>query len=399
VEWYVVEEIRELRRRGVQVVPCSARHVTAVDPSLRGFAGETVFLEPLRLGLLWRALKRLGRQHRVIGDLLKRILGQGQESLTKRLRALLHTLLGAYYAERLRGLGVEHIHVHHGYFAAWIALVAARLLGIPFSMTLHGSDLLLHATYLDTKLAECSFCVTISEFNRQYLLAHYPAVDAHKIHVRRLGVTGRTSPSRPELRPSERPLLLAVGRLHTVKNYTFLLQACFFLRESGTNLRCLVAGEGPERRKLEWLLEKLQLADVVTLLGHVPHEEIEQYYEIADLVVLTSHSEGIPLVLMEAMAHGKIVLAPAITGIPELVVDGETGFLYKPGALQDFVWRVEEICRSLNALDSVRRAARAHVQSEFNQQTNLQRFADLFLSQIDKTGGSRPDENLVLQQI
>jgi len=335
----------------------------------------------------------------VIGDLLKRILGQGQESLTKRLRALLHTLLGAYYAERLRGLEVEHIHVHHGYFAAWIALVAARLLGIPFSMTLHGSDLLLDATYLDTKLAECSFCVTISEFNRQYLLAHYPAVDAHKIHVRRLGVTGRTSPSRPELRPSERPLLLAVGRLHTVKNYTFLLQACFFLRESGTNFRCLVAGEGPERRKLEWLLEKLQLADVVTLLGHVPHEEIEQYYEIADLVVLTSHSEGIPLVLMEAMAHGKIVLAPAITGIPELVVDGKTGFLYKPGALQDFVWRVEEICRSLNALDSVRRAARAHVQSEFNQQTNLQRFADLFLSKIDKTGVSRPDENLVMQQI
>jgi glycosyltransferase involved in cell wall biosynthesis len=317
---------------------------------------------------------------------------------------LLHTLLGAYYAEQLRGLGVEHIHVHHGYFAAWIALVAARLLGIQFSMTLHGSDLLVHANYLDTKLAECTFCVTISEFNRKYMLAHYPTVEAHKIHVRRLGVPVSPSLSRPETPPPQRPVLLAVGRLHAVKNYTFLLQACFLLRESGTKVRCLIAGEGPERRKLEWLIEELQLTDVVTLLGHVPHDRIDRYYETADLVVLTSHSEGIPLVLMEAMAWGKIVLAPAINGIPELVADGKTGFLYKPGALEEFVWRVEEICRSLNALDPVRRAARVHVQSEFNQQKNLQRFADLFLDQIVldqivKTGGSRTDENPVLQQI
>jgi glycosyltransferase involved in cell wall biosynthesis len=199
------------------------------DPTLQEFARETVSLEPLRFRLLWRAARLLIREHRQIGDLLKRILIRGKESPAKRARALLHTLLGAYYAERLRGLGVEHIHVHHGYFAAWIAMVAARLLGIRFSMTLHGSDLLLHATYLDAKLAECNFCVTISEFNRRHLLAHYPAVEAHKIHMRRLGVPiGNLT---PELRPPppERPLLLAVGRLHTVKNYTFLLQACFFL--------------------------------------------------------------------------------------------------------------------------------------------------------------------------
>jgi glycosyltransferase involved in cell wall biosynthesis len=164
-------------------------------------------------------------------------------------------------------------------------------------------------------------------------------------------------------------------------------------------MRCFIAGEGPERRKLEWLIEELQLTDVVTLLGHVPHDEIERYYQVADLVVLTSHSEGIPLVLMEAMALGKIVLAPAMTGIPELVVDGKTGFLYKPGELEEFVWRVEEICGSLRALDSVRRAARAHVQTEFNQKKNLQLFADLFLEQIAGTDGSPADANLVLQQI
>ena len=121
-------------------------------------------------------------------------------------------------------------------------------------------------------------------------------------------------------------------------------------------------------------------------------------------MVLTSSSEGIPLVLMEAMAQGKIVLAPAITGIPELVIDGETGFLYKPGELEDFVSRVEEICKSLGSLDRVRQAARAHVQSQFNQGKNVQQFADLFLRQIalkeiETTDRSHADENLVLQQI
>ncbi len=129
-----------------------------------------------------------------------------------------------------------------------------------------------------------------------------------------------------------------------MKNYAFLLQACFFLRESGTNARCLIAGEGPDRRRLVALIDELKLTDVVTLLGHIPHDEIGHYYEMADLVVLTSHSEGVPLVLMEAMACGKIVLAPAITGIPELVIDGKTGFLYPAGKVEEFVWKVRQMC-------------------------------------------------------
>jgi colanic acid/amylovoran biosynthesis glycosyltransferase len=399
----VVEEIQELRRRGVRVIPCSARRANVVDPALREIRRETLYLEPLSFGLLWRAARRLVCQHRRLDDLVQRILCRGFESPAKRARALLHTLLGAYYAEQLRDLRVEHIHVHHGYFSSWIALVAARLLGIQFSMTLHGSDLLVHASYLDTKLAECGFCVTISEFNRRHLLAHYPAADPHKIHVQRLGVPVPTLP-RPRPAPAEQPVLLAVGRLHAVKNFGFLVQACFYLREAGINVRCLIAGEGPERQKLEWLIEELQLEDTVTLLGHIPHDEIGDYYRIADLVVLTSRSEGIPLVLMEAMARGKIVLAPAITGIPELVIEGATGFLYKPGELEDFVSRAEQICKSLSSLDRVRQAARAHVQFQFNQEKNVQHFADLFLRQIAlkeiaTTDRSHVDENLVLQQI
>ncbi len=277
-------------------------------------------------------------------------------------------------------------------------MVAARILRIPFSMTLHGSDLLLHASYMETKLRECAFCLTISEFNRQHILAHYPAVDPAKILVVRLGVEV------PELNPSPRgrphcPLLLSVGRLHPVKDHAFLLRACSVLRAHGMRLRCVIVGEGPERRKLELLVRELKIAELVELVGQVPREEINRYYELADLVVLTSRSEGIPLALMEAMARGLLVLAPAITGIPELIIDGKSGFLYQPGSMEDFVRQVEQICNSLDILQNVRQAARRHVQVHFEQSTNLAEFTNVFLSKVAPVGRGCTDENLILQQI
>jgi glycosyltransferase involved in cell wall biosynthesis len=100
------------------------------------------------------------------------------------------------------------------------------------------------------------------------------------------------------------------------------------------------------------------------------------------LVVLTSRSEGIPLVLMEAMVRGIPVLAPTITGIPELVLDGKTGFLYRPGSLEDFVARVELVHRSESALGPLGQAARQHVLQHFNREQNLAAFCDLILSHI-----------------
>src|SRR5579871_3721524 len=179
VEPYVIDEIRELRRRGLTIIPCSARrqNLKTITPDLQRLALETMYLQPLSVPItlraIWLGMRNLPR----IKTILCRILLQGKESPSRRLRALLHTFLGCCYAVRLQKLGVKHIHAHHGYFSSWIAMVAARLLGIDFSLTLHGSDLLLHAAYLDTKLEACSFCTTISEFNRRHILEHYPYVD------------------------------------------------------------------------------------------------------------------------------------------------------------------------------------------------------------------------------
>lgn len=402
VESYVMDEIAELRRRGVQVICCSGKRVepNALSLAERAYWKETHFFQPLSDDVLMRAAGRLAWDRRNLWQLLRPLLLDPGASPGLRIRALGHTLMGSALAEELAPLNVQHIHCHHGYFASWMALVAARLLGIGFSFTLHGSDLLHRADLLATKLSACRFCVTISDFNRHYILRNYPSTSTDKIIVQRLGVdrvlswpTGSSS-SAGEHRPF---CLLAVGRLHRVKNYAFLIQACAALREQGLDFLCWIAGEGPERPALERQISKLGLQGHVHLVGHVPRNELASYYRYADLVVMTSQSEGIPVVLMEAMSQEKLVLAPGITGIPELVEHQRTGFLYEPGSLSNFVIAVNWIYANQASLAGIRRAAAANVADSYNRQRNLRAFAEHFLARIPQSGGDHAHP--VLQQV
>ena len=416
VEPYVLEEIEELRRRGVRVIPASVRK-PAPDEALLVKCAPQIVLRPPQAIILLRALALCLRHCNRIWPLILRVMFHGSEGPIKRMKALAHTWLGACYAVLLEGSEIEHIHVHHGYLGAWIAMVAARLLGVEFSMTLHGSDLLLHATYLDVKLENCSFCLTVSEYNRNYILERYP-VEAEKVVAAHLGVEVLELSPPPLPRPKRNDdafTFLAVGRLHAVKDHAFLVRACAQLQANAVPFHCLIAGEGPEWRNLESLIRECGLVQRVTLLGHVAHEHLNLWYDRADVVVLTSRSEGIPLVLMEAMARRKIVLAPAITGIPELVIAGKTGFLYEAGSMDDFVARLLFI-RSLmlapedprlrpyilsasHQLDQVRHAARAQVHENFNRSRRLRSFGNLFLQRIGPRAERIPYEDFVLQQI
>ena len=363
----------------------------------------------------WLCIARVRR----IAPYICRIALRGKESLGQRVKAGAHTLLGAYYAAKLEGRGVGHIHAHHGYLGSWIAMTAARILGVPFSMTLYGSDLLLYGLYLDTKLEECAFCMNVSEYNRRYILERYPGIAPEKLPLVRMGadIPEHAAQAQPNPKSNGEPLvLLAVGRLHPVKDHAFLVRACAELHDRKVPFQCFIVGEGPEHLALGSLIHQCGLEEEVHLLGYVSEEQRDSLYDRADVVVLTSRSEGIPVVLMEAMARGKLVLAPAITGIPELVIAGKTGFLYEPGSMDEFVGcllflrsqmqdsddphelNVHAMARALH-LDWIRQGARMHVEKHFNRDKNLQLFADLFLQRIPSTIESTPDESPLLQQI
>jgi colanic acid/amylovoran biosynthesis glycosyltransferase len=391
VEPYVGDEIDKLRKRGVRVVAGTVRPPPA-QPQAEGRGRDVLQLQPLRMWTLIRALALAIRRWRELSSLLMRVLLRGDESFLRRCKALLHTLLGSYYAVQLQEHKVDHIHVHHGYFGSWIGMVAARLLGVGYSLTLHGSDLLVHRAYLDTKLEHCRFCMTISEYNRGYIFKNFPSVKAGKVRVSRMGVEipKEATGTRNVIRGENALRLLAVGRLHHVKDHAFLIRACAQLRDCGLGFQCAIAGDGPERDTLASLIGEKRLQDRVTLLGHVTSERMDTLYRGSDVVVLTSRSEGIPLVLMEAMARGKPVLAPSINGIPELVIQGKTGFLYRTGDAEDFVEKIfalqEMISKpdvaTISRLDWIAHAARLQILHNFNRDQNLSQFCDQFLGLI-----------------
>ena len=410
VEPYVGDEIEELRRRGVCVVTGSVRRAES------SAAEAEIVLQTASVATWMRALWLCVRRWRRILPLFGRIVLRGREDPATRLKAVVHTLLGACYAVLLRDRAVDHVHVHHGYFGSWIAMVAARLQGIGYSLTLHGSDLLLHGKYLDTKLEHCRFCVTVSDYNRGYIVRTYPHVNPEKVMVARLGAGIPDHIRTVAPKTSAWPFtIVAVGRLHAVKDHAFLVRACAQLRAQDVPFECLIAGDGPEHQRLTKQIRECGLDRHVTLLGHVPRAQMDSLYDRADVVVLTSRSEGIPLVLMEAMARARIVVAPDVTGIPELVISGKTGFLYEPGNLHDFVERLlliralaqasghpdlhRQVPSAGRQLDWIRHAARVQVQQNFNRSANLRLFGEMFLQRIAPQIVSIPHEDFILQQI
>jgi colanic acid/amylovoran biosynthesis glycosyltransferase len=399
-EPYVWEEIQQLRQHQQEIICCSFRRPAKIPQKLAPFSREALYVLPVGFGSALRAtVFLLGNVHLVL-DLLWRAIN-GPQPIQRRFRTLAHSWLGACLAARLNNQNISHIHVHHGYFASWAGMVAARFLNASFSMTLHGSDLLVRADYLDTKLRECKFCVTVSEFNRNCIRAKYPEIDHDKILVHRLGVDPDFWHSWPKNSSDPAFSILSVGRLHPVKNHEFLISACAELKRANLDFRCIIAGEGPEHQRLQGLIESLGLVGKVELRGDVPREELPHLYREADVIAFTSHSEGIPVAAMEAMAMERIVLAPKITGIPELIDHHQTGFLYEPNSMEDFLVKLTEIRINRSFLKQVREAARKHVDLNFNQGRNLEKFAADFLFHVDarKAGTERNDADLVLQQI
>ncbi len=402
LEPYVVDEVLELRRRGVSVICCSGKRSSAALLAERELElwQETLFFQPLSDQELLRATRLLFSNIPRLKTIASPVFRDRRTRLLRRLRTLGHSVMGSAMADRLAPHAPTHIHAHHGYFASWMALTAASLLNIGFSFTLHGSDLLKRGDLLAVKLRACRFCITISDYNRRYILQNYPETQPDKVIVQRMGVDRvlpwRESPTSLDGAPP--PFrILSVGRLHPVKDHRFLLRACAALRDEGVDFICRIVGEGPEHQALQALIVAGKLESHVSLLGHLSRSDLAIYYRDFDLAVMTSKSEGIPVALMEAMAYRKLVLAPAITGIPELVEHQRTDFLYQQGSLTDFVSAVRWIASNQTSLESIRRAAAASIAASYDRQRNLSAFADHFLARI-----SHPEEShahSLLQQV
>ena len=297
------------------------------------------------------------------------------------LRAIVVALAAASFARIVRQRNIQHLHAHYATHPALAAYLMSLLTKTTYSVTTHAHDIYVNYTMLSEKLERASFVATISEFNRR-LLAELAPASAAKLRVIRCGVNPAEF---RDVKPAEAgpdgllPLrILSVGSLEPYKGQINLVRACQILRDRAIPFECMIAGAGPERRKLRAHIYRHNLEDIVRLIGPVDQRSVRRLLRWSTVFVLPSvitpngKMEGIPVALMEAMATGAIAISTRISGIPELIISGETGFLVEPGDPGEIADVLSAIRNSLEELRTIRRRARHRISSEYNLQRNVE---------------------------
>ncbi len=263
-----------------------------------------------------------------------------------------------------------------------MALPAASLAGIPFSFMAHAYDVFVDTLLLSAKLARAAFVGTCSHFHVRYLREHFPAARQARLAVIRYGLAPEIFPYQPPRR-HEPPVILGVGRLVATKGFHTLVAALAHLRDLGLQPQCRIIGDGPERQHLETQIRELGLDRQVQLWGAQRPAAVKAAYSQADILVMPScvknnDRDGIPNVLLEAMALGVPVISTSVSGIPELVRPEETGLLVEPENPPALAAAIARLLQDRELAARLSRQARHLVETEFNIYRSAARLRDLF---------------------
>lgn len=382
---FIRREILALERQGVEVTRVALRGWAdqLVDPDDLEERNKTKYL--LRGGLaallpvtLRQFLSRPGTFLRAVGMALRL-------SRMSDRAAPYHLVYLAEACELVRLCAlhqVTHLHVHFGTNPTEVALLARMIGGPSYSFTVHGPDefdrpLGLH---LREKIETAAHVVAISSYGRSQLYRwvghnHWP-----KVQVVHCGLEASYFDTPAEPVPTA-PRLVCVGRLCEQKGQLLLLDAVRQLRDRGEDLHLVLAGDGEMRDELEHFISRHNLQSLVSITGWISSERVKQELQAARVMVLPSFAEGLPVVIMEAMALGRPVLTTSIAGIPELVRHGTDGWLVPAG---DVAALVEMLSRALATapatLQDMGTAARARVRERHLVDTEATKLRHLFSS-------------------
>lgn len=295
-----------------------------------------------------------------------------------------------YFAEKMEKEGIEHIHAHFATHPAAAAWIIHRLVDIPYTFMGHGSDLNRYTHMLREKVIESKYTFPISQLFREMIVKQCGEQYRHKVQVVHCGVDMdvfeyRTTPTSHEI--GEGPFkIFCVGTLHEVKGQTYLIQACNLLQERGVDFECHFVADGPDWEMLQQQVNDLGLTERVRFHGRVTREEVVELLSDADMLATPSvpasdgKREGIPVVIMEAMARGVPVVASRLSGIPEIVRDEETGLLADPRDYRKLADQIERLYDDVELRKRLNKAGREMVINEFDLNRNVARLIEFFSS-------------------
>lgn len=394
---FILREVMALRRAGLDVRTASVRFSPPselIGPEEEAAQAET-----------FHVLRAARNPFRLVSDHVAALLAgpgryaralilaarTGRPGLAGGLKQAAYFLEAAVLARHMAREGISHLHNHFADSSANLAMIAAEMAGRPFSLTLHGPAELFEpqSWRLDAKTARARFTVAISSFARAQAMLFSERAHWQRIHVVHCGVeperytNARSAPGGPTVE------LLFVGRLTAIKGVFVLLDAL----QGMPCVRLTLVGDGEDRASLE---EEARRRDLqVRFLGYQSQIDVTSALAQADALVLPSFAEGVPVVLMEAMASGRPVIAPRVGGVEELVEDGVSGIITPAGdasALRDAIAQL--IAMPAEARAAMGEAGRAKVAAEFNVDIEARRLMALFCGTAEP-GEVRPQPNHV----
>jgi len=385
---FILREIRCLRGLGFDISTASIngvdRPMAALTYEEREEASNTFYVK--KCGLLKGAL--VGMKAFCLSPLsFFRGLGFALKLCAKNMRSLIRApfyfveaLLVADWMTQQNG---SHLHVHFANPASTVALIVKKLIPVTLSMTVHGPDVFdqVESWHLPEKIRECLFVSCISQFARSQLMRWSTEKYWDRLQVLPLGINPTIFQASKRSHAPSLIELLCVGRLVGAKGQGVLIQAMSVLVSKGASVRLCLIGDGPQRECLKRLVEREKLSSLVCFEGAVNQDEIGRYYQSADIFVLPSFAEGLPIVLMEAMAMELPVVSTYVNGIPELIREEKEGLLVPPADVDALAGALMRMVRDPILRGELGRAGRLRVMEKYSLEQNVAALAAQFHSQ------------------
>ena len=384
---FVTGEILEMERLNFSVLPISVHRPfsPATESEAKRLSRVTSYLYEQRLSALFfshlrRLVTRPLRYIRSISLIIEDMFRVGVFSRTAAGLGY-RWARAAHLADILHENRCKHLHVHFAHIPTDLAMYASVMEGIPFSFTAHANDLFERGWLLKEKVDRAAFAATISEFNLRYLTSW--GADESSIHVIRCGVDPALFESRPPKAPGSPPLLGSIGRMVEKKGFHQLIKACAHLKRQGVSFHLKMAGEGPMEEALKHTVIEEGLTAEISFTGPLAHEEVPGWLKRLDAFVLPCRRDdkgdmdGIPVVLMEAMASGVPVISTAISGIPELIDNEISGLLSESENIEALAEALKRILKDPGLGQKLARNGRGKVEAEFHRGANAAALARL----------------------
>jgi glycosyltransferase involved in cell wall biosynthesis len=380
---FIYREIEAVRRQGIDVCTASIRRAERLDVMTDAEREEARATRYIKQTPRWRValdhLVLLLRSPRDYARMTTRAASLHRSWPVSALKAASYFAEAGVLARWMMERDARHVHVHFANPAATVALIACAWRGLSFSLSIHGPDLFYNVdtNCLPDKLKYAAFVRCISYFCQSQVMRLMPVDAWDKVHIVRCGIQPDVYRPRPDPQNAV-PEFLCVGRLVAAKGQHVLLQAAHRLRERGRAFHLTFVGDGPDRTSLEAHASHLGLEDSVTFAGAVGQAAIQDFYDRADVFVLASFAEGLPVVLMEAMAKGIACVSTPIAAISELIEHDKNGLLVPPSDVEGLADALERLLDAPELRRTFGERGRERVAAEYDVQRNCEAMGALF---------------------